>query len=267
MSGPAGGAGIPPRLASILEAKRAEVERLRADATWRQRRRTRPRYGFRDALAGPGLAVIAEVKRSSPSTGPFLDAHGAVIDVDALRDAYIAAGADALSILSDAHFGMCAAEFERLAASATVPVLRKDFTISTEQIDEAEILGADAILLIAGILDANELARLGSRAAERGLDVLYEVHAERELELLPPDAGIVGINNRDLASPTYATDLEFTARLVSRLPPGTLKIAESGYERGGEVPAGCAAVLIGTGLIRHYLAGGSLRDRVNELKA
>lgn len=266
MSGPAVGSGIPPRLASILEAKRAEVERLRADASWRRRYRTRPRYRFRDALAGPELAIIAEVKRSSPSTGPFLDARGEVIDVDALRDAYVAAGADALSILSDAHFGMGAAEFERLAASATVPVLRKDFTISTEQIDEAEILGADAILLIAGILDANELTRLGAHAAARGLDVLYEVHTERELDLLPSDAAIVGINNRDLASPTYATDLAFTARLVSLLPPGVLKVAESGYARGGEVPAGCAAVLIGTALIRHYLAGGSLRERIRELK-
>lgn len=267
MSGGEGGAAIPPRLAAILEAKRGEVERLRADASWRERRRPRPRFPFRQALAAPGLAIIAEVKRSSPSTGPFLDARGAGIDVEALRDAYLDAGVDALSILSDAHFGMDAAAFERLAAPAAVPVLRKDFTIAPEQIDEAEILGADAILLIAGILDADELARLGAHAAARGLDVLYEVHAERELDLLPPDAAIVGINNRDLASPTYATDLDFTARLVARLPPGALKVAESGYARGGEVPAGCEAVLIGTGLIRHYLAGGSLRERVNELKA
>ncbi len=266
MSVPAGSSS-PPRLAAILEAKREEVEHLRADSSWRRRERTRPRYDFRAALASPGLAVIAEVKRSSPSTGPFLAADGSRVDPAALRDAYLAAGVDALSILSDRHFGMSADEFTAVAAEATVPVLRKDFTLSVEQIDEADCLGADAVLLIAGILDATTLRALGRHAADRGLAVLYEVHAEAELELLPPDAAIVGINNRDLASAGYATDLGFSARLASRLPAGSLKVAESGYDKPGQVPAGFDAVLIGTGLIRAFLAGSSLPDHVRGLKS
>lgn len=257
----------PPRLAAILEAKRAEVEELRADTSWRRRERSRPRHDFKAALAGPGLAVIAEVKRSSPSTGTFATSGGAALDPRALRDAYLAAGVDALSILSDHHFGMSAAMFAELAADASVPVLRKDFTLSTEQIDQAVLLGADAVLLIAGILDAATLRRLGHHAADCGLSVLYEVHAEDELDLLPPDAAIVGINNRDLSSAGYATDLGFSARLAGRLPAGALKVAESGYENPGEVPAGFDAVLIGTGLIRVFLSGGSLAERVRGLKS
>lgn len=252
---------VPPDLEAILAAKRIEVEHLRADAGWRTKARTRPRYDFQAALGRPGLSVIAEIKRSSPSTGSF------DIDVDALRAAYVAANVDALSILSDAHFGMSALEFARLAADAVVPVLRKDFILSTEQIDEADLLGADAILLIVAILSDDELLRFGAHAVARGIAVLYEVHGESDLERLPRDASIVGINNRDLASADYRTNLDSCRRLAARLSGDVIKVAESGYARGGEVPVGFDAVLIGGGFIGEFRRTGGVAALVAEFKA
>lgn len=240
-----------PAIEAIFEAKRAEVARLRADMSWSRRARMRTRHSFRAALARPGLSVIAEVKRSSPSTGPLLN------DVDALLEAYIAAEVDALSVLTDAHFGMSAVDLERLAARTDKSILRKDFTLSKEQILEADLIGADAILLIAAFLSSEELRDLGAYAASLGLDVLYEVHAAEELAKIPETAAIVGVNNRNLAAGDYRTDTALSRDLLASIPLGALRVAESGYERAGDVPPGYDAVLIGTGLIRAFTRGGA----------
>jgi indole-3-glycerol phosphate synthase len=244
----------------ILAAKRREIRALEESGRLTTGRRIRPRFSFREALARPGLAVIAEVKRSSPSTGPF------GVAPRPLRDAYIAAGADALSILSDAHFGMSAEEFSDLAAECRVPVLRKDFILAESQIEESDHLGADAILLIATFLSRDELDRLGARAESLGLDVLYEAHAPEDLAKIPARARIVGINNRDLSGGDYKTDIGLSAAMLSAVPPGLLRVAESGYDRPGQVPRGFDAVLMGGGLIRAFARGESVSDLVRSMK-
>ncbi len=241
----------PVSIEEILARKREEIAELRADRTWSGRPRIRERRSFRAALAKPGLSVIAEIKRSSPSTGDL------GVDIDALLAAYISAGVDALSILTDSHFRMSAGELERLAKKTDLPILRKDFTLSKEQIDEACILGADAILLIATFLPAEELAELGAHAEALGLDVLYEAHAREDLLKIPREAGIIGINNRNLAAGDYRTDTGLSQELHAMIPEGVIRVAESGYEKAAEVPAGYDAVLIGTGLIRKFKRGGS----------
>lgn len=222
--------------------------------------RKRARFSFRQALAKKGLSIIAEIKRSSPSTGP-LDA-----DIDELHDAYQVAGVDALSILTDRFFGMTSGDLERLAANSDLPVLRKDFILSREQITEADSIGADAILLIATFLEREELKDLGDFAGSLGLDVLYEAHSENDLEKIPATAEIVGINNRDLSGGDFRTDRTLSEKLAARLPGGTLKVAESGFDAGGQVPAGYDAVLIGTGLIRAFKRSGSVSDLVTSLR-
>lgn len=246
---------------AILAAKRAEIAALEGSRSLEREGRTRARYPFLAALERPGLSVIAEVKRSSPSTGPF------GIEPRALLDAYLAAGIDAVSILSDPHFGMDRDEFRALAAEASIPVLRKDFILAPSQVRESEILGADAILLIASFLSREELESLGSHAKSCGLDVLYEVHCEEDLAKIPPCARIVGINNRDLAGGDYRTDLDLSATLMRALPPGVVKVAESGYDRPGQVPSGFDAVLVGGGLIREFKKRGDVADLVASLKA
>lgn len=248
------------RVEEILAAKRIEIRALEHSERLRQTRR-RPRFSFRAALARPGLSVIAEVKRSSPSTGSF------GIEPLPLRDAYLAAGVDALSILSDPHFGMNADEFRDLSADCRIPVLRKDFILAESQIAESEILGADAILLIATFLSSGELDRLGAAAEDRGLDVLYEAHAPEDIAKIPARARIVGINNRDLSGGAYKTDIGLSETMLAAVPAGALRVAESGYDRPGQVPRGYDAVLVGGGLIRAFAKGESVSDLVASMKA
>jgi indole-3-glycerol phosphate synthase len=244
----------------ILAAKRVEIEALERSGRLTAERRIRPRFSFREALARPGLAVIAEVKRSSPSTGSF------GVEPLPLRDAYLSAGVDALSILSDPHFGMSAEEFRDLASDCRIPVLRKDFILAASQVVEADILGADAILLIATFLSRDELDRLGAHAEALGLDVLYEVHAPADLAKIPARARMVGVNNRDLSGGDYRTDLGLSERMLDAVPRDALRVAESGYDRPGQVPAGFDAVLVGGGLIRAFARGESVSDLVRSMK-
>ncbi len=235
---------------AILAAKREEIARLESGGLAARAPRGRARRSFLGALARPGLSVIAEIKRSSPSAGSF------EVDPAELARAYRGAGIDAVSILSDSHFGMTPDDFRELAAGFDIPVLRKDFILAESQVDEADRLGADAVLLIATFLSKEELDRLGRRAGALGLDVLYEVHDPGEAEKLPPGARIVGINNRDLAAADYRTDTARAARGFDRLPAGALRVAESGYGPGEPVPPGFDAVLVGAGLIRTFVQHG-----------
>lgn len=252
-------------LDGILENTRRELEAARArvsDAAMAERARARPEpaRGFRRALAeGPGVRVVAEIKRRSPSRGAL---RPDLAPVDFAK-AYADAGAAALSVLTDAtYFGGSLADLEAARGACALPVLRKDFTLDAYQVDEARAHGADAVLLIAAALDDAALAALHERALALGMDALVEVHDEAELErALAAGARLVGINNRDLRS--FETDLRVTERLAPRVPEGTLVVAESGIFGAEELRrlerAGARAFLVGESLVRQPDPGRALR--------
>ncbi|RMH56644.1 MAG: indole-3-glycerol-phosphate synthase [Candidatus Hydrogenedentota bacterium] len=245
---------------TILEAKQAEVERLRKERPWEKRSRRRGRYSFRKALARDGLSIIAEIKRSSPSTGSF------EVEPRPVLEAYEAAGVDALSILSDRHFGMSPEEFEDLAAKTSLPVLRKDFLLAPEQIRESVVLGADAVLVIVAFLEDAVLEALLDEARDAQLDVLVEIHSAEDLKRLPRNTEIVGINNRDLSSPSYETDANRARELARDVPAGYLLVAESGYESPEDLPQRADAVLIGGAFLRHVRRFGEVKSLVEKFR-
>lgn len=237
-------------LDAIVAHKREELARSRAplDAVRGQALGAPPPRDFAAALRRGRCALIAEVKAASPSAGvirrPF--------DPVELARAYEAGGADALSVLTDRRFFAGDPEHLRgVRAAVRLPVLRKDFILDPYQVYEARALGADAVLLIAAILNDAQLRELSALAEELGMAALVEVHTEEELErALACGARIVGINNRDLR--TFQVDLEVTLRLRPRIPDGVLVVSESGIEHGEQVrrlaEAGVHAVLVGTAL-------------------
>lgn len=232
-------------LEDVLEAKRSEIARLRED---------RPRVsalvdaGFGRALRGPGLSVIAEIKRRSPSKGELSPG----LDPAKSAQAYARGGAAAISCLTDRKFfGARAGDFAR-ARTAGLPVLRKDFLIDEIQIDESLRLGAAAVLFIVRILEAGRLEALLRRAKALGLEALVEVHDEAEVDrALEAGASIVGVNNRDLR--TLEVDPGRALRLRPRIPAGVVSVAESGVRTRDEVSrleaAGFDAALIGEALV------------------
>jgi indole-3-glycerol phosphate synthase len=223
---------------------RRPVERLLEEA--RQRPAAR---GFAAALTD-GFAVIAEVKRRSPSKGA-IDAH---LDPADLAAAYERGGAACISVLTDVeHFGGSPADLIAARRAVAAPILRKDFTVSLSDVCDARIMGADAVLLIVAALDDTELADFHTLAIEVGLDVLVEVHDEGELErALRADATLIGVNQRDLV--TFAVDTDRAVRLAPQMPAGVVRVAESGI--GGPddaaplAAAGYHAVLVGESLVR-----------------
>jgi len=210
--------------------------------------------GLRRALSGPGVAVIAEVKRASPSRGPF----PVPVDPPTVTRAYLDGGAAAISVLTDEPFfrgslaDLAAVAAVAHARTPPAPVLRKDFVLDPYQIVEARGHGADAILLIVAALDDRMLASLLASAREHGLDALVEVHDEGEMaRAAAAGADLIGINNRDLRS--FAVDLGVTERLAPLAPSAAVLIAESGVFTAADVVrlgrAGTHAVLVGEGLI------------------
>ena len=206
--------------------------------------------GFAAALhRTAGLAVIAEVKRRSPSKG---DLH-ASLDPAAIAAAYVAGGAASISVLTDeAFFGGSAADLRAVRDAVGVPLLRKDFTVDPRDVCDARCMGADAVLLIVAALDDGELRELHELAVELGLDVLVEVHDERELErALAAGATLVGVNQRDLA--TFEVDTARAVRVVREIPDTVVRVAESGI-RGADdavalAAAGYDAVLVGESVV------------------
>lgn len=212
-----------------------------------------PTRGFRAALAADHtaghLAVIAEIKRRSPSRGDLAP------DIVAGRvaEAYAEGGAAALSVLTDADaFGGSPEDLREARGATEVPVLRKDFTVVEADVFDARAMGADALLLIVAALDDHELADFRALAVEVGLDVLVEVHDERELErALEAGADLVGVNQRDLV--TFDVDAARAERLASEIPLEVVRVAESGI--GGPddarqmADAGYHAVLVGESLV------------------
>ncbi|HBH25882.1 MAG TPA: indole-3-glycerol phosphate synthase TrpC [Rhodospirillaceae bacterium] len=242
-------------LGAICEAKRAHVAACRARvplAEIRQRAESAgPARGFAAALAArPGPALIAEVKRASPSKGTLFPQA----DAAEVAQAYERGGAACLSVLTDTpYFGGRDEDLVQARAATRLPVLRKDFTLEPYQVYEARALGADAILLILAALEDPLAASLASLAADLGMDVLCEVHNEAELARAAAlGARLIGVNARNLG--TLAVDLAVPRALIARMPQGALPVAESGID-GPETltdlhAQGYRAFLVGEALMR-----------------
>ena len=201
-----------------------------------------------DARAGH-LAVIAEIKRRSPSKG---DLHAGLDPAEVAR-AYMSGGAACLSVLTDEDFfGGSAADLRAARAAVALPVLRKDFTVDDLDVVEAREMGADCVLLIAAALDDAELARLHRLAVEVGLDALVEIHDEGELDrALAVGATLIGVNQRDLV--TFEVDTDRAVRMAPLMPPGVVRVAESGVRGPADAArladAGYHAVLVGESVV------------------
>lgn len=245
-------------LQKILQAKREEIASRKASVSLRdlkaQIRDAPPSRDFHEALErrsrGGGIRLIAEVKRASPSQGVIRqDFH-----LDQLVRAYAGAGAAALSVLTDEPFFRGSLhDLARAKALVALPVLRKDFILDPYQVYETRRWGADAILLIAAVLDNQSLQDLLALSQELGLHPLTEVHTAEELyRAVTVKAPIVGINNRDLN--TFRVSLETTFLLLPEIPPDRVVVSESGITGRAEVDrleaAGVDAVLVGEGLLR-----------------
>ena len=243
-------------LAELTRAARAHVDRRREQVSLEElqraistRRDSRP---FSEALAAPGMSVIAEYKRRSPSVGDLPRGADPVEDV---VGAYERGGAAALSILTESdHFGGSIADLRAARAVTDLPILRKDFTVDPYQLYEAAAVQADAVLLIVAALEADELERLHAEARDLDLDVLVEVHDREELEVALErlDADVVGINNRDLSD--FSVDLHRTFDLLADVPAGKTVVSESGIASRAQVEdleqVGVDAVLVGEILMR-----------------
>ncbi len=235
------------------ETRQREAEEGAASGPGRARRR------FGEALKAPGIGVIAEFKRRSPSAG-VLREHADVAEIVA---AYERGGACALSVLTEGPSFDGSLEDLRLARQASaLPVLRKDFVIDPYQLHEASAAGADAVLLIVAALDSRELVALREQALTLGLDALVEAHDESELEIaLEAGAELIGINNRDLRD--FSVDVERTHALLSQMPAEVTVVSESGIASPGQLAelkrAGVAAVLVGESLMRAQDPAQALR--------
>ncbi|ARF54317.1 indole-3-glycerol phosphate synthase TrpC [Streptomyces gilvosporeus] len=234
---------------------------VRDDLAERQRRL--PESALRDRVAGArpaldaaavlrdaaGVQVIAEVKRASPSKGPL----AAIPDPAELAGAYERSGAAAVSVLTERRrFHGSLADLDAVRAAVRIPVLRKDFVVTPYQLWEARAHGADLVLLIVAALDQPLFAELTELARELGLTVLTEVHDEDEIErALAVNASVIGVNARNLK--TLEVDRTTFARLAPRIPPGVVRIAESGIRGPQDVAAlaahGADAVLVGEALV------------------
>jgi len=241
-------------LERIVEDTRDEVGRrresvplARLEAAVAERPEGRP---FSEALLRPGISLIAEHKRRSPSAGRIRE--GATVEDIVL--AYERGGAAAVSILTEPfHFGGSLDDLRAARATCELPVLRKDFIVDPYQLYESAAAGADAILLIVAALEPEALFELLREARALDLDALVEVHNERELEVaLDVEADVLGINNRDLGD--FSVDIERTYELLSDVPAGKTVVSESGFSTREQLDeldrVGVDAVLIGETLMR-----------------
>ena len=234
------------RAAALADARPFDALLAQAEAEPNNNQR-----GFRAAIAAvTGIAVIAEVKRRSPSKGVLAPD----LMPEVLAKSYESGGATCLSVLTDREFFGGSPEDLAAARMATgLPVLRKDFTVGPADVCDARIMGADAVLLITAAISPNLLSELAALAAHLGLDALVEVHDEAEIEVaMAAGATLIGVNQRDLV--TFEVDTERAVRVASAIPAGVVRVAESGI--GGRADAarladaGYHAVLVGESLVR-----------------
>jgi len=242
-------------LERIVDSTREDVARRRQAVPLseleQQAAGTRDDRPFSEALTRPGISVIAEHKRRSPSAGEIR--HGTT--VTEIVEAYERGGAAAVSILTEQrHFGGSLDDLREARAASVLPILRKDFIVDPYQVYESAVAGADAILLIVAALDDDDLGLLHREATGLDLDVLVEVHNEQELDraLDVVDADVIGINNRDLVD--FSVDVERTYDLLSDVPAGKTVVSESGFHTREQLDdlerVGVDAVLIGETLMR-----------------
>ena len=263
------GRNVPDILEEIVSVKRLEVERAKAETPVEELRQLIERrpapLNLAGALMGDSVRIIAECKKTSPAAGLLRPDY----DAASIAELYAENGAAAISVLTNVdHFHGSIDDLERVSgvmAPRSIPVLRKDFVFDTYQVYESRARGADAVLLIAGILSAQYLADLMDTASRLWLQCLVEVHDEGELRLaLSAGAEIIGINNRDLH--TFTTDLAVTERLAGQAPPGKIIVSESGIRDRGDVArvarAGADAVLVGETLLTAPDPGAKLRELV-----
>ncbi|GAB3445644.1 indole-3-glycerol phosphate synthase TrpC [Phycicoccus ginsengisoli] len=246
-------AGVREDLAArVAVTPRAAVEHAAA--------RTPAALDAEAALRRPGLSLIAEVKRSSPSKG----ALAAIADPAALAADYEAGGATAVSVLTEQRrFGGSLADLDAVRAAVRIPVLRKDFMVEDYQLFEARAHGADIILLIVAALSQDDLERMHALARELGMTALVEVHDEEETRrALDAGATVVGVNARNLK--TLDVDPDTFARLAGLVPDGVVRVAESGVagpqDAARYAAEGADAVLVGEALVRGADPRGAARD-------
>jgi indole-3-glycerol phosphate synthase len=250
-------------LAKIVATKRQEVAEAKrrvsaADLLARPEARRQP-LSLAAALAAKPFAIIAEMKRSSPSGGQLRPD----LSPSALASSYEQHGAAALSVLTDFHyFGGSLEDLAQARAAVRIPVLRKDFIIDEYQLAEARAFGADAVLLIARILDREQLADLHAAAARLGIECLVEIHEAGELDKLDFDTmKLIGINNRNLD--TLVTDVNQTLRICPRISAGTTIVSESGIRNASDLRAlaqhGIRAALIGEHFMKSQNPAQALR--------
>lgn len=243
---------VPDILARIVKNKRVELRETAQHRADLERTAANRGHGrdFRAALTSTEPAIIAEIKKASPSKGVLLEAFNPA----AIARLYRSGGAAALSVLTDFEFfkgtvdDLCAAR-----AAVDLPVLRKDFTIDEVHVIEAAAHGADAILLIAALLDERTMRRFRELAAHYKMAALVEVHDEEELgRALDSGAEIVGVNNRNLH--TFEVTLEISLRLADKIPSRVVKVSESGIHSSADVKtlreAGFQAFLVGEHLMK-----------------
>jgi indole-3-glycerol phosphate synthase len=253
---------VPDILARIVEYKRAELEAAlvsRGELEELAQETKCHRRDFRGALKSDRPAVIAEFKRASPSRGAIATADPAEVARE-----YQRGGAAALSVLTDEQFFAGSLDDLATARGASgLPVLRKDFTIDEYHVAEAAAHCADAVLLIAAVLEPERLRALREYAARLGLAALVEVHEERELRAALDSGGdIIGVNNRNLR--TFDTSIDTALKLAKRIPAGVVKVAESGIRTAEDVrrlrDAGYDAFLVGEHLMRARDRAAAVRE-------
>ncbi|HET7704870.1 MAG TPA: indole-3-glycerol phosphate synthase TrpC [Thermoanaerobaculia bacterium] len=216
-------------------------------------------HAFSRALAQKGISVIAEIKSASPSAGTIVENP----DVEAIAAEYRAGGAHAISVVTEPEFFRGDREWLRRASKgAGLPVVMKDFIIDEAQLLEGIVAGADAVLLLASLLDAGKIRRYIETLERFGCDALVEVHDEKELaRAVKGGARVIGVNNRDLRN--FGVDLATSERLAAKIPEGKIKVAESGIRERADVErlraAGFDAFLVGESLLRQNDRSAAVR--------
>jgi indole-3-glycerol phosphate synthase len=250
---------------SLHAMRRLAEERLQQEADLRQAEGL-PRLSMRQALAASPTGIISEFKRRSPSKGWIKqEAEPTVIP-----PAYEAAGASALSILTDEpFFGGTLHDVQQARPLVRIPILRKDFIVDPYQVYQARTVGANAVLLIAACLTKAEVKELTALAHDLELEVLLEVHSPEELDYVSDETDMVGVNNRNLG--TFHTDVENSFRLASLLPQGKLLVSESGISNPQTVhrlrEAGFRGFLIGECFMKTADPGQALQTFIHQLKS
>jgi indole-3-glycerol phosphate synthase len=250
---------LPDILAQIVEQKKLELASREPGVEGRAEQSISERRDFLGALTGRTPAIIAEVKKASPSRGLL----ATDFDPASIARAYEEGGAAALSVLTDEkHFLGSLSDLESARAAVRLPVLRKDFTIDAYHVQQAAAHGADAILLIAAILSERQMRDFRELAERYRMAALVEVHDEEELRpTVSSGARLIGVNNRNLH--TFEVNLETALRLAETIPAGVVRVAESGIHSSADIErlraAGYQAFLVGEHLMKSADPVGALR--------